>query len=162
MRQILQNAHNEQILLYEPRKEKPQLTFVRERVAAENLTIDFERFNFRKERAIQRTEQSIRYAEMRRCRSQMLLAYFSETDAHPCGICDVCTGRNTSEVSAEVFETYAAKIREVLRPEPLPFGEVLSAFALKRHEAVSQVLGYLLDEGKVGENEEGKLVWRGG
>lgn len=161
LRQILQNAHNEQILLYEPRKEKPQLTFVRERVAAENLTIDFERFNFRKERAIQRTEQSIRYAEMRRCRSQMLLAYFSETDAHPCGICDVCTGRNTSEVSAEVFETYAAKIREVLRPEPLPFGEVLSAFALKRHEAVSQVLGYLLDEGKVGEDKAGKLVWRG-
>lgn len=161
LRQVLQTAHNEQILLYEPRKEKPQLTFVRERVAAENLTIDLEKFNFRKQRAIQRTEQAIRYAEMRRCRSQMLLGYFAESDTQPCGICDVCTGRNKSEVSTEVFETYALKIRDVLRLEPMPFGEVMSAFALKRHDAVAQVLGYLLDEGKVEENEVGKLVWRG-
>jgi len=160
LRQILQNAHNEQVLLYEPHKDKPQLTFVRERVAAENLTIDFEKFNFRKQRAIQRTEQAIRYAEMRRCRSRMLLAYFAETDTLPCGICDVCTGRNKNEVPTEVFETYSAKIREVLQPEPLFFSEVLEAFALKRHDAVSQVLGYLLDEGKVQEDEEGKLVWK--
>lgn len=161
MQQILQNAQNEQILLYEPRRDHPQLTFIRERVAAENLTIDQEKFNFRKQRAVLRTEHAIRYAEMRRCRSQQLLAYFAEPDSPPCGICDVCTGRNKSEVSADAFEVYTHKIREVLLPEPLSFDEVLKAFSLKRHDAVAQVLSYLMDEGWLEELQDGKLKWLG-
>ncbi len=160
VQQILQAAQKEQILLYEPRREKPQLTFIRERVAAENLTIDLEKFNFRKQRAVLRTEQAIRYAELRRCRSQQLLAYFAQPNVRPCGICDVCTGRNKSDLSTDVFESYQHKIQAVLRHEPLPFEEVLKAFTPKRHDTVAQVLGFLLDEGQVEENEAGKLVWK--
>ncbi|MFN0174364.1 MAG: ATP-dependent DNA helicase RecQ [Saprospiraceae bacterium] len=157
VQQILQTAQNEGILLYEPRKEKPQLTFTRERVAAENLTIDLQKFNLRKQRAEERVERAIRFAETRQCRSQQLLAYFGEPDSKTCGICDVCTGRHKVELPASSFETYEKKIREVLRLEPLTLEEILKAFALKRHDAVSQVLSYLLDEGKLVMGEEGKI-----
>ncbi len=157
VQQILQAAQKEGIMLYEPRKEKPQLTFTRERVAAENLTIDQQKFNMRKQRAEERVEQAIRFAETRQCRSQQLLAYFGEPDSKPCGICDVCTGRHKVELAANTFETYEKKIREVLRHEPLPLEEILKAFALKRHDVVAQVLNYLVDEGKLVMGEDGKI-----
>jgi len=157
VQQILQTAQNEGVLLYEPRKEKPQLTFTRERVAAENLTIDLQKFNLRKKRAEERVERAIQFAETRQCRSQQLLAYFDEPESKTCGICDVCTGRHKVELPSSNFEAYEKKIREVLRHEPLPLDEILKAFALKRQDAVAQVLNYLLDEGKLVMGEEGKI-----
>lgn len=155
--QVLQKAQLEGILLYEPRKEKPQLTFTRERVAAENLTIDQQKFNLRKKRAEERVERAIQFAETRKCRSQQLLAYFGEPDSRSCGICDICTGRHKTEMSAVNFEGYEKKIRELLRHEPLTFEEILESFAQKRHDAVAQVLNYLLDEGKLSAGAGGKI-----
>jgi ATP-dependent DNA helicase RecQ len=45
---VLLAAQKEEMLLYEPLNEKPQLIYLRERVAAENLTIDLQKFKFRK------------------------------------------------------------------------------------------------------------------
>ena len=157
VRQVLETAQRENILVYEPRREKPQLTFTRERVVAENLSIDLVKFNFRKQRAEERVEQAIRYAETRRCRSQQLLAYFGEKDSPPCGICDVCTGRNRSDIDTDTFEAYEKKIRQVLEHEPLPVEEILQAFALKRRDLVGQVIAYLLDEGKLLQDGDGHL-----
>ncbi len=157
VQQVLQTAQNEGILLYEARKEKPQLTFTRERAHAENLTIDLKKFNLRKQRAEERVERAIQFAETRKCRSQQLLAYFGEPDSKPCGICDVCTGRHKTTLPTAAFETYEKKIREVLRHEALPLEEILRAFPLKRQDAVSQVLNYLLDEGKLITGESGKI-----
>ena len=158
VKQVLQTAQNEGIMLYEPRKEKPQLTFTRERVGAENLTIDLKKFNLRKKRAEERLHQAIKFAETRQCRSQLLLAYFGEADSKACGICDVCTGRHKVELPASTFESYEKKIREVLRHEPLTLEEILKGFALKRQDVVAQVLNYMLDEGKLKMDKEGKFV----
>ncbi len=158
--QTLQAAHQDQVLAYQPRTDRPQLTFLRERVGAENLTIDLEKFNFRRSQAEKRTETAIQYAEKRRCRSQQLLAYFNEPNSAPCGICDVCTGRNKpDEVDLDLFENYEKKIREVLRHEPLTYEQILEAFAPKRHPTVTTVIGYLLDEAKMTRNEEDKLYF---
>jgi len=88
-----------------------------------------------------------------------LLAYFDQPDSEPCGICDVCTGRNKAiELDTDTLETYSQKIREVLRQEAMPFEEVLKAFSMKRQEAVAQVLGYLIDERMVVADADGKLI----
>ena len=112
-------------------------------------------------RAVERIERAIHYAETRQCRSQLLLAYFDEPESRRCGICDVCTGRNKSELSTDTFEAYERKIREILRKEPLPPEELMKAFALKRHEMVAKALSYLLDEKKMILNGDGLLEWNG-
>ena len=159
VKQVLTTAAKEGLLFYEPQKDKPQLVFTHERVAAENLRIDYQKLAWRKERATERVERAIHYAETLRCRSQLLLAYFDEPDSERCGICDVCTGRNKSDVSTDMFETYEKKIRGLLQKEPMPAEEVLKAFALKRHDTVAQVLAYLLDEKKIVQKENGMLDW---
>lgn len=156
--QTLETAQKAEILHYHPRKDKPQLTFLRDRTTAENLHIDLTRFHFRKQRAEARTNSAIAYAETRRCRSRQLLAYFGQQESEPCGICDVCTGRNKSpELDTETVETYRRKIQELLREEAMPYEEIFKAFAMKRHEIVAQVLGYLTDEKMVVEDAAGKL-----
>ncbi len=154
---VLLNAQKEGMILYEPRKERPQLTFTRERVAAENLIIDLQKFNLRKQRAEVRVEHAIRFAETQHCRSQQLLAYFGEPDSKICGICDVCTGRHKVELPVSTFESYEKKIREILRHEPLPLEEILQGFALKRQDVVAQVLNYLVSEGKLVEGADGRI-----
>ncbi|MFN0212696.1 MAG: ATP-dependent DNA helicase RecQ [Saprospiraceae bacterium] len=157
VQQVLLSAQNEGVLRYEPRKEKPQITFTRERVAAENLTIDLQKFSMRKKRAEQRVERAIQFAETRECRSRQLLTYFDEPESKACGICDVCTGRHKTELNVSNFESYEKKIRDVLRLEPLPLGEILKAFSPKRQDTVAHVLNYLLDEGKLVSGTDGKI-----
>jgi ATP-dependent DNA helicase RecQ len=162
VQQLLLAAAQAEILAYEPAKDKPQLTLTRERVASGNLQLDHKRLLERRNKAEFRMESAIRYAEARQCRSQLLLAYFGEEDSKRCGICDVCTGRNKNEVSVENFEGYERKIRDVLRQEALPVEELLKAFAPKRHDMVAQVVGYLLDEGKLAQLDSGALRWADG
>ena len=155
--QVLSLSQQEGIVEYQPQKDKPQLTYLQARVNPENLAIDLARFNFRKQRAEERVEQAIRYAETRRCRSRLLMTYFGETDSKPCGICDVCTGRNEAEIPRDLFESLEVKIRMVLKQESLPLEEILKAFPLRRREQVAQVIGYLLDERKMEEAPDGFL-----
>ena len=158
--QTLESAQKEQVLDYEPQKDLPQLTFSHERVSTGNLTLDLSLFNFRKKRAEERVEQAIRYSEARRCRSRQLLAYFGETDSKSCGICDVCTGRNESDVPADLFDSLERKILAVLKKEDLPLDEILKAFSVRRHDQAAKVIGYLLDEGRLSEHPDGKLSLR--
>jgi ATP-dependent DNA helicase RecQ len=157
VRLILAAASGEGILEYTARSEKPQLVFTRERVFGENLTIDHQKFALRKERAIQRLDQAIHYAERLRCRSKMLLGYFDEHTSAACGLCDVCTGRNAPEISAENQESYTRKVLALLQKEPLSPSEIMESFPSKRHKAVASVLQYLLDEGEVLMGDDGKI-----
>jgi ATP-dependent DNA helicase RecQ len=154
---VLLAAQRDEVLLYEPRSEKPQLTFLRERVASENLTIDLAGFQQRRKRAEERMESAIMFAETQKCRSQQLLAYFDEPESPACGICDVCTGRHKADLDTSGFVTYEKKIRELLKHESLTMEEVLQAFAPKRRELVAQVLNYLLSEGRLQTDDIGRL-----
>lgn len=156
--QVLKAAQQAEILQYEPKNDKPQLRFLTPRVAASELEIDLEKFMFRKKAAEQRVERAISYAENRKCRSNMLLQYFGEKNSPNCGICDVCTGRNSSDAPQALVEQYTQKIHGILKKEALSLETLLEAFTPKRHAALVQVLQYLLDEGQI-EQQDNLLRW---
>lgn len=157
VRQTLETAQQAEVLIYTPMSELPSLTFLRPVCPAKDVVFSPEGYPWRKQRAEARMEASIRYAETLLCRSIQLLAYFGEQGAAPCGICDVCTGRNSPDVSADQFETLERKISDLLRAEPLHLDEVLQAFAPRHHEAVATVLNYLRSEGRIRTNGEGRF-----
>lgn len=159
LRTALEKLAADGIVDYQPQKDTPQVIFIKERVDADNLLIDRNLYNFRKNRQYERIKKAIAYAETPVCRSQQLLAYFGETDAPKCGICDVCTGRTKAELSTDDFERYKEKIQLLLKEEPLALEEVVEAFAPSRQEQVLKALEYLLDEGVL-EQQGKKLVWK--
>ena len=136
----------------------PQILFLKERVDADNLLIDHQLHNFRKNRQYERIQQAISYAETPVCRSRQLLAYFGETDSEKCGICDVCTGRTQAELNTEDYEKYKTKIEHILRREPLSLKALMESFPPRREEQVLKALEYLLDEGYI-EKTEDLLHW---
>ncbi|MCB0662871.1 MAG: RecQ family ATP-dependent DNA helicase [Saprospiraceae bacterium] len=144
----------EGIIEYFPQKDSPQLTFLKERVNAEDLTIDQEKYNFRKQRARERMDAVIDYCETPRCRNQMLLQYFGEENAKPCGICDVCLGRTESDISPDDLERLKQKIIYLLRREPLTEIQIIGSFHPNKQEKVFTALTYLLEEGFLIKEED--------
>ena len=147
LRQALNKLATDNIIDYQPQKDQPQIIFFRERVDADNLLIDRNLYNFRKNRHYERIQKAIAYAETPVCRNRQLLSYFGETEAHKCGICDVCTGRTKAKLNTSSFEKYKEKIERLLEEEPLSLEQVVESFAVRRQEEVIKALEYLLDEG---------------
>ena len=148
------------ILQYLAQKDKPQIVFLKERVAAENLTIDLQLFKFRKERYYKSIQAAIKYAEQNRCRNKQLLTYFGDQEPALCGQCDVCTGRNEADIDEAAYERYKVKIQQVLKKEPLSITAIQDSFAPKRKEIVLTTLHYLLEEGFLEQIDDNKLTWR--
>lgn len=155
---LLQKLHNEQVLEYVPAKDKPQLTFLREKVDANNLDFDVNLYNFRKARQKERIDKAIAYAEFPVCRSQQLLSYFGEKLENKCGICDVCTGRNSSEMTADEFNRLQEKISRLLKKEQLTSAEILDSFAPKYEKKLLKVLDYMYSEEIISKGKKGGLV----
>jgi ATP-dependent DNA helicase RecQ len=156
--QALNHLHKEGVIDYHPAKDKPQLFLLQERVDADNLTIDLERFNFRKKRFRERIESACAYATTPVCRPQQLLRYFGES-SEPCGACDVCLGRTQTELSPEDYERYKSKISQLLLKEKLTERQVLEAFSSNRQNLVLKTLEFMLDEGLLQRVEE-KLAFK--
>ena len=159
VKQNLDLLKKENIVNYIPQKDTPQLTFLQERVAADNLTIDFAGYNTRRKRQYERIQKAIGYVEQAICRSQQLLSYFGEKNSPPCGICDVCLGRTKTEVDDQSFEKLKQKIYSLLKREPLSLEEVVQSFSPKWENQVLKTMEYLLDEGFVEQDGEGNFNW---
>lgn len=142
----LQYLNNERIIEYVAQKEKPQLTFLKERLNAEDLTFDHQMYKFRKERHYYCVEKMIAYCEAQRCRSVMLLEYFGQQKVKNCGVCDYCLAHPDEQLSEADFERYRDKIFLMLRKEKLTLHQIVSSFATHRQAKIIQVLDYLIDE----------------
>ncbi|MEM1120480.1 MAG: RecQ family zinc-binding domain-containing protein, partial [Bacteroidota bacterium] len=159
LHQVFKKLVQDQIIEYQPQKDKPQLIYLKERVDADNLAIDLELYNFRKKRYLANIRAAIQYAEKPRCRSKQLLTYFGELEAPLCGVCDVCLGRTESDINEEEYERYKLKIKRLVQREKLTKAEVITSFGKKREELIEQVLTFLIDESFV-DILEGQVVWR--
>lgn len=136
----------EGIINYQEKKDKPQIIFLKERLNADDITIDMKLYNFRKERYLFRIEKTIRYMTAKNCRSQMLLEYFGEKNVKECGTCDFCLQQDKDKISTEDFERYKAKIFSLLQKETLTVNQVIDSFSEKIRPQIVKVVTYLTEE----------------
>ncbi len=161
MRHKLTQMAQEGILEYIPQREDPQLIFTQERIAAENLTIDNELYNFRKERYHNNIQSAINYATTAQCRSQQLLAYFSEKNTPLCGVCDVCLGRLDDKLSDKNYNIYKNKIQVQLQGNPTELKDLVKRFPATQESKVLKAINYMLDNGYLEIDEDSVVSWVG-
>ena len=98
---ILKSLSMRHILHFIPQRSVPLVTYVRDRVLAEDIVIPREVYEDRREQFEARIHSMIEYASNDSvCRSRQLLGYFGETDGKDCERCDVCLshkGRKSDE-----------------------------------------------------------------
>jgi len=153
IRKSLELLRQDNIIDYQAAKDAPQLFWIQPRVDAEALTIDQERYHFRKQRYQYRIEQVEAYLQTPKCRTIQMTHYFGEKLEEPCGICDVCLGRIEAPES-QAWQPFKPLLLEKLKREgPLKADELLQAYTGKKRELALQALNELLEEEQVLEKK---------
>ena len=152
LEKILTLLHNESIIDYRPKKDKPQLVFLRERADSQRLSIDWNLYMFRKKRAEYRLKKAIEYVELDICRSKQLLHYFGQAEAPKCEKCDVCLEKDKTDLDTDDFMVFSEKIKTLLKREPLGLKDIVDSFSEKHKTKVIQTIGFMLDEGILKKN----------
>ena len=149
------------ILSYIPQTDLPQIIFIRPRVDSKQVSISSQHLKLRKQKAEERAHSLLNYAtNPDKCRSQILLAYFGETNTTRCGICDYCRERNKNEVSNEEFENVTDEIKSLLFSKHLTLKDLITAVTGSNDNKILKVVQWLLDNGKLVYDGENRLTWK--
>ncbi|WP_439559161.1 RecQ family ATP-dependent DNA helicase [Dyadobacter sp.] len=146
------------ILDYQPRKDKPQLTFMTPRYEAGLLPLNVFEIQRKKERDLTKARAVARYASHTQiCRTLLLLEYFNEFDAEECGICDICLKKKKHEATND--ENLPLRIVQYITNEGLITPVKLShAFEKTDENVFLKTLQYLIEQEIVRYDSSGNLA----
>ena len=157
--EFLCKLRSQKIIDYIPQKKTPFIIFARERIDIERFKITKENYTDRKRDYMARIEAMIHYAASgHKCRSQLLLQYFGETESVRCGKCDVCMARNELDISKYEFDTISEQIKKVLH-QPCFYEELLNQIEGKP-ENVVKIVRWLLENEKIVYRVDNRMEWR--
>ncbi len=146
------------LLSYAIQTELPQLTFEQERIDVKNLTLSKENFSLLKKRALIRMEAVIHYADSNhKCRSQILLAYFGETNTYRCNLCDVCLEENKTTLHTDEFENIGIQIIQLLSVHPMPLTMLVNSVTDFNENKILRTIQLMLDHNQLAYDNENKL-----
>lgn len=158
---FLVRLRSQKIIDFIPKKKAPYVIFTRERVDLDRLKITRENYDDRKRDYMRRIDAVVHYASSgHKCRSQLLLQYFGETESVRCGKCDVCMERNDLNISKYEFDTLCEQIKRILL-QPCFYEELLSKIEGKP-ENVVKVIRWLLENEKIVYRVDNRMEWQKG
>jgi len=160
--QLLTELDKLEVISYVPRKNKPQLIFVTERLDASQFYLSPENYQLRKNAAKQRLEAMIDYIkDENHCRSQILLSYFGEKTKVRCGACDYCIKHHLLELEEKEYITIEAELEKIIKDQPISLANVLKQLpSYLDEDKVMQVVDYLVENGKLLRDNYGMLSFR--
>ena len=146
-------------LTYIPRNDKPQVLFLSEFVDTKHFNLSKENYHDRKKEAEARVKAVIDFVNNEEeCRSVQLLRYFNEKTRQSCGRCDVCQSRGKNRVP---YGTIEEKLKSVMREESQSVREVLSQCREYDDTKVLDSIRFLIDNGVIQMDGEGKVRRKG-
>jgi ATP-dependent DNA helicase RecQ len=146
----LTQLHHSGIIEYQPQKDSPQLLLLRNRIRAEDITINMVAYNKRKENFQQRVKQMVSFVkETGACRSRIVGSYFGDDNIKACGICDNCLKQKAIRLTKEEFETLHHRIFNIIKDEPLHTKGLLLKLSGVKKEKAWKVIEFLQAENKI-------------
>lgn len=147
------------VISYLPRKDIPQLTFLEERMNAEDLSISKANLMDRKKAHYEKIKAVIDFADNNsQCRSILLLSYFGEITSTRCGICDFCLKRNKMELNDIEFESVAEEILKLLITHPMKLEQLIPKIKTVHQEKALKVVEWMLDNQKIINSDNNLLI----
>ncbi len=154
----LQQLHQSGIIAYSPRKDKPQVTLLQNRMYADSFILNLSDYLKRKQNFEKRIQAITKYAQQTiMCRSRMIAAYFNDPGVKPCGICDNCINQNDLVISMEEFEMIAGEIFQHLSLHPLMPKDLIKKLTGIKKEKFWKVINYLQSEKKINATKTGEI-----
>jgi ATP-dependent DNA helicase RecQ len=91
------------------------------------------------------------------CRSQHIAGYFTDVKINACGICDNCINEKVLHISTEEFKQITGRLTDCIKDKTVFVEDILVSLTGIKKEKVWQVIHYLLAEGKMQYDKDGKL-----
>ncbi len=158
LKKALKELHQSRLVNYQPPKEKPQLYFLTNRPATEDLYINPTNYLKRKLEYVARIEAMLGYVKDDKvCRSQQLASYFGDKEVKPCGICDNCLGLKKENLKREEFEKIKTIIVSAIDKKPKTSTELLQSLSGVTKEKAWKVIDFLQAENKIEVDSNGKI-----
>jgi ATP-dependent DNA helicase RecQ len=149
------------VILYNPQKKTPLITYVRDRMETKHLILNKEIYDERKKRMEGRVNSIIDYATTNHiCRSRLLLSYFGEHSSQNCEVCDVCVEKKKTGIEDKLFEEINTGLEKILKSGPISADELFARIEAHRND-VEKVLHWLEEYNIITENPDGLLEWTG-
>ncbi|MGB1018779.1 MAG: RecQ family ATP-dependent DNA helicase [Chitinophagales bacterium] len=157
----LKQLEMQQVLYYEARNSNPYIFFTEARMEENNLNLDAKYIQERIQTFEEKHLQMLAYSQEKKvCRSMQLLKYFGESLEFPCGICDVCLGRNIKDFELDEVEKYAFRIKKSLIKKPHSALDLMMALKENNKTKFAEILKHLIEVGFVSKNKNDLLSWR--
>lgn len=139
------------IIQYEPQKDKPQIRFLFKRPAVENLTINMQHYNERKNALVAQIAAMVNYVQhTNECRAKMIAHYFGDTDAKDCGICDSCIAKKKSgTITKHEFSQLHLQIIRALTAKPMSVKELIQALPVNDEQKFWKIIDHLMAEDQI-------------
>lgn len=156
---ILIRLAKSRIIGYVPQPKTPLITLTRSREELKHIVIPKNIYEERKERYKERVQSVLEYVNNEiYCRSQMLLRYFGEKEAAPCGVCDICLQQKNRSLSDQRFEEIKQALTAFLfdKEEPIYVKEAMAALPFPQKDCL-QVIRFIADNDSHFELAEGKI-----
>ncbi|MCB0802407.1 MAG: RecQ family ATP-dependent DNA helicase [Flavobacteriales bacterium] len=139
-----------EILNYEPKSHLPKVTYTKPRLDQKSLRISKSTYHDRKKIAEEKVAAVIDYVETKtRCRSQVLLAYFGETTASNCGVCDTCLDRKKHDLSPADFKAIETSLMHLIPDEGILLIKLVAKIKGFKKDSIVKVIDYLADHEKL-------------
>ncbi len=159
VRRKLEYLHKLQVLVYEPKKDSPQLVFTAPRLDAMNLPLDHKKLAMLRKRALAQVKEIAHYlTASNRCRTQLLLEYFGEISDKSCRICDYCLAERKKKRESEDLAELRNRLLQLLEAKSYLPKELVQQFEHRHTAAVTAIIRELTDLGRLRYLESGKLA----
>lgn len=153
--------HKLKLLHYIPRTDKPQLTFLTARLAANNISFNHASLLFRKKRFKERMQAVIYYAETKSvCRNKILLGYFGEHTDVRCGTCDYCRQRNKIDLNDIEFNAFTQKVKLALSVRPRLLSDLVHEVHAANNDKLIKAIQLMLDNNLIVKTANEELAWK--
>lgn len=146
------------ILQYEPRRDKPQLCFLQQRVGVKQLRVNMEAIARLRKAYEERLEAMLAYVRNEStCRTKQLVTYFGEDLQEDCGVCDICLRRKAKPLDNNGFTNLQDKVAGLLKTAPADISGLLAQLPGVEEPRFFEVLQFLIAEGHVLRDKDGML-----
>ncbi|MEP7081159.1 MAG: RecQ family ATP-dependent DNA helicase, partial [Ginsengibacter sp.] len=153
--EALHALHQMQKLEYIPQKDKPQITFMRDRVKTSDLHINEKDIVKRKKSFERRIQMMVDFTEEKiKCRSQVISFYFNDLSARQCGVCDNCIANRKNELEAGEFNMISEAIKEATS-EMITLDDLKRKIKITNKVKFEKVFSFLQQEQILDINPEG-------
>ena len=139
---------------YIPASRTPMIYLDSERLPTADVFIAPDTYRHRYDMTLARFDGMLSYVTAEgECRSVIIQRYFGDSEAQPCGVCDVCLRRKRD---ARGGDDCTARVVEILRSGDKDVKELVLAMG-KEGDRVVEIVDKLVREGKILLSDRGKL-----